>query len=149
MQVISCFFTTIMYWLLFHTVSALCQPFNCSTSMNENAIFNVWWLLSSILSYNEKEFYIYMYTPQWMSLLVVVFTYHSRIIRSCDAVTIAGEGMQHSVLAPTAIQKGTCHTRWDTMLYFQKNVLINSSHLTSSKEVLRTFKNTLIVQHFI
>ena len=47
-----------------------------------------------------------MYTPQWMSLLVVVFTYHSRIIRSCDAVTIAGEGLQHFGLAPTPFGKG-------------------------------------------
>lgn len=39
----------------------------------------------------------------WMSLLTVVFTFHSRIIRSCDVVTITGEGLQHIVLAPKAI----------------------------------------------
>ena len=39
----------------------------------------------------------------WMSLLTVVFTVHSRIIRSCDVVNITGGGLQHIVLATKAI----------------------------------------------
>lgn len=52
----------------------------------------------------------------WMSLLTVVFTFHSRII--------TGEGLQHIVLAPKAIWDDATSV-WVMRLYILRNILIN------------------------